>query len=476
MPSFRRELDVDVAVDELFGWHARPGAFERLVPPFERIRLVEHACAPDGSTLGVGARVSIAVGLGPFALRWDALHTVCEPPHLFVDEQQRGPFARWRHEHHFEALGPERSRLVDAIEYELPYGTTSLPFTKDVVPRKLARSFRARHTTTAGDVADHAAARRRLGAARSLRILVAGASGLVGSQLVPYLTSGGHRVVRLVRRAARGADEITWNPARGELDAAALRDFDAVINLSGAGIADRRWSAERKTELATSRVNTTGVLVRALLASGSPPPVLVQASAVGAYDDLAFERDESAVFDESAPLAAGFLGELCREWEGAAAPLAAAGVRCVFTRLGVVLDPRGGALAKMLPPFLVGAGGPVGTGRQPLPWIALDDVLAALLLALTDERVRGPVNLVAPHTPTQHEFAKVLGRVLGRPAFVPLPAPVVGLLFGEMGETLLLRGARVEPAVLAAHGFRHRFEGLEGALRHLLGRHPREES
>jgi len=476
MPSFRRELDVDVSVDELFGWHARPGAFERLVPPFERIRLLEHTPAPDGSMLGVGARASLAIGRAPFALRWDALHTVCEPPHLFVDEQQRGPFARWRHEHRFEARGPQRSRLVDALEFELPLGAGRLPFTEDFVQRKLVRSFRARHTTTAGDLADHAAAQRRPGAARSLRILVAGASGLVGAQLVPYLTTGGHRVVRLVRRAARGAEEIAWDPARGELAASAVRDFDAVINLSGAGIADGRWSAERKAELADSRIATTQVLVRALLASGAPPPVLVQASAVGAYDDRAFERDENAVFDEQAPIAPGFLGDLCRAWEGAALPLAAAGVRCVFTRFGVVLDPRGGALAKMLPPFLVGAGGPVGSGRQPLPWIALDDVLAALLFALTDESVHGPVNVVAPHTPTQHEFAKVLGRVLGRPAFAPLPAAAVRLLFGEMGETLLLRGARVAPAVLAAHGFRHRFASLEAALRHLLGCPAREES
>jgi hypothetical protein len=476
MPSFRRELDLEVPIEDAFAWHARPGAFERLVPPFERIRLVSHTPAPEGSSIGVGARVSIAIGRAPLALRWDALHTACEPPRLFVDEQERGPFARWRHEHRFEDQGPQRSRLVDAIEFELPFGAGHLPLTEGVVQRKLARSFRARHVTTAGDLADHAAAEQRLGGARSLRILVAGASGLVGSHLVPYLTTGGHRVVRLVRRAGRGSDEIAWNPARGELDPAAVRGFDAVINLSGAGIADGRWTDERKRELTDSRVATTAVLVRALLASGSPPPVLVQASAVGAYDDRVFERDEAAVFDEASSIAPGFLGDLCRAWEGAALPLAAAGVRCVFARLGVVLDPRGGALAKMLPPFLMGAGGPVGSGRQPLPWIALDDVLGALLHALSDERLRGPVNLVAPQTPTQREFARVLGRVLGRPAFAPLPAPAVRLLFGEMGETLLLRGARVAPAVLAAHGFRHRFAGLEAALRHLLGRPAREES
>jgi uncharacterized protein len=149
MPSFRRELDLEASVEESFGWHARPGAFERLVPPFERIRLIEQSRAPDGSTLGVGARVSLAMGRAPFDLRWDALHTACDPPHLFVDEQQRGPFARWRHEHRFEALGSERSRLVDAIEFELPFGAGRLPFSEDFVEGKLARSFRARHTTTA---------------------------------------------------------------------------------------------------------------------------------------------------------------------------------------------------------------------------------------------------------------------------------------------------------------------------------------
>jgi hypothetical protein len=470
MPIFRRELELDVPQDELFAWHARSGALARLLPAFERARVRASTPAPDGSTIGAGARVHLELGLGPLALHWHAEHTACEPPHLFVDEQRRGPFAHWRHEHRFEALGAHRSRLVDSVDYALPLESLSGGLAGGTIERRLERTFRFRHAVTAGDIAAHAAARERLGHARPLTVLVAGASGLVGSQLAPFLTTGGHRVVRLVRGATRGPDEIAWNPRTGAIEARAFGPFDAVVNLSGANIAGARWTPARKRELVDSRVETTKALVDALRSRGSLPAVYVQASGVGAYDDQLFERDPSAIADESAPIASSFLGELCAAWEGAAAPLAALGVRCVFTRFGAVLDPRGGALGKMLPPFLVGAGGPVGSGRQPLPWVALDDALGAILFALTDSGLSGPVNTVAPEHTTQAEFARVLGRVLRRPAFAPLPAPAVRLVFGELGEALLLRGARVEPRALARRGFHFRYPGLEGSLRHLLGR------
>ena len=466
---FEKASHLPVPREDVFDWHARPGALERLVPPFDPVRVVSTEPAPDGNPIGDGAQVRLRVGPGPFARAWHAVHTACERPARFVDEQRSGPFAAWRHEHRFEDDGGG-TRLVDDVRYRLPLHGLAAPLVGGIVRRKLDATFAYRHATTASDLADHAAARARLGHDRPLRVLVAGASGLVGTGLCAYFTTGGHEVVRLVRRAPRGRDEIGWEPATGELDPAAVRGFDAVVCLSGAGIADERWTPERKRVLVDSRVDSVSTLVRALLASGEPPATYVQASAVGYYDDGGFERGEDAPLDESAPAGAGFLPETCVAWESAAAPLEGAGVRTCFARFGVILNPKGGALDKLLLPFQLGAGGPVGSGRQGLCWVAYDDVLAAVLRLVTDADARGPFNVVAPEPLRQREFAKVLGRVLRRPSFAPLPGFAVSALFGEMGRTVLLRGPLVVPRALREIGFTFRHPDLEGALRHLLGR------
>lgn len=466
---FERSVHLDAPPERAFDWHARPGALQRLVPPFDPVRVLAARPAPDGDPIGVGARVELAVGPQPCARRWNAVHTACEPPDLFVDEQERGPFAAWRHSHRFERDG-DGTRLVDDVRYRLPLHALASPLAGGFVRRALERTFRYRHMTTTNDLADHAAARERLGHDRPLRILVGGASGLVGTGLCAFLSTGGHEVVRLVRHEARDASEIAWDPEHGVLDPRAVGGFDGVVNLSGAGIAEGRWTDARKRLIESSRVASTTTLARALVASDEPPAAYVQASAVGYYDDGGFERGEDEPLDESAPVGDGFLPRVCQAWEEAAAPLAEAGVRCAFARLGIVLTPKGGALAKMLLPFKLGLGGPVGSGRQGLGWIAYDDALAAFLFLLTDPGAEGPFNVVAPEPIRQREFARVLGRVLRRPAIAPLPGFAVSALFGELGRTLLLRGPLVVPKRLEERGFRHRHGDLEGALRHVLGR------
>lgn len=297
-----------------------------------------------------------------------------------------------------------------------------------------------------------------------LRFVVTGASGLVGSALTEHLTRQGHRVDRLVRRpAAPGAKEIGWDPAKGTIDREALEGADAVVHLAGESVAVA-WTAERKRAIRDSRVAGTGLLASALADLRRPPRVLVSASAIGYYGD----RGEKTVTEDSPP-GTGFLAETARAWEAAAEPALEAGVRVVHPRIGMVLSARGGALAKMLTPFRLGVGGVVGTGRQQMSWIALADLVAVLEhLALTDE-LSGPVNAVAPHPVTNREFTATLGRVLSRPTVLPLPAFAVRLVFGEMGQALLLDGARVLPARLEASGFRFRYPRLEEALRAELG-------
>ncbi|MEX0799800.1 MAG: TIGR01777 family oxidoreductase [Dehalococcoidia bacterium] len=297
-----------------------------------------------------------------------------------------------------------------------------------------------------------------------MKVLVTGASGLVGSALVPFLTGRGHQVVRLVRAEPRGEDEVRWDAAAGEIDAARLEGLDAVVHLAGESIAGR-WSAARKERILDSRVAGTRVLAETLAGLQRPPGVLVSSSAVGYYGD---RGDETLTEDSSS--GSLFLSEVCRQWEAATEPAARKGIRVVILRTAPVLAAAGGPLAQMLLPFRLGLGGPIGGGKQYFPWIAIDDIAGAYHHALTAESLSGPVNAVAPGQVTNREFTKTLGRVLGRPSVFPLPAFAARLALGEMARELLLASARVEPAKLVASGYKFAFPELESALRRLLGK------
>jgi uncharacterized protein (TIGR01777 family) len=298
-----------------------------------------------------------------------------------------------------------------------------------------------------------------------MHILVTGASGLVGSALLPALTGAGHRVTRLLRSQPRAAeDAIYWNPLGGPLEPNALAGVEAVVHLAGETIA-QRWTSEVKSKIRDSRVKGTATLCETLARMPAPPKVLVSASAIGYYGDRGNE-----VLTEASEPGRGFLAEVCQAWEAATAPAADRGVRVVPLRFGVILSTAGGALAKMLPPFRLGVGGVLGSGRQYMSWIALDDAVGVIQHALLTESLQGPTNAVSPQAVTNQEFTKTLGSVLGRPTVLPMPAFAVRLMFGEMAEELLLASTRVQPAQLAASGYRPRYPDLITALRYLLGR------
>ncbi len=297
-----------------------------------------------------------------------------------------------------------------------------------------------------------------------MQIAVTGSSGLVGSALVPYLTTGGHRVTRLVRRSP-GSQEVAWDPAEGIKELSWLEGVDAVVHLAGENIAAGRWTEARKAEIRRSRVERTRRLCESLARLGRRPKVLASASAVGFYGD----RREEILTEDSAP-GGDFLARVCQEWEAATEPASQAGIRVVHLRFGMILSAAGGALKKMLLPFKLGAGGRIGSGAQYMSWIAIDDAIGAILHALSAGSLMGAVNAVAPVPVTNAEFTRVLARVLSRPAVAPMPAFAARLAFGELADALLLSSQRVMPTRLQASGYRFQHPELAGALRYLVGR------
>ena len=297
-----------------------------------------------------------------------------------------------------------------------------------------------------------------------MQILISGSSGLVGSALIPFLLEKGHKVSRLVRHPPKtGAQEIQWDPDAGTIDLTKLEGIEGVVHLAGDPIAAGRWTPEKKARIRDSRVKGTRILAESLARLQRPPKVMACASAIGYYGNR-----ENEILEETSAPGTGFLAEVGQQWEKAAEPAAQRGIRVVNLRFGIVLSPRGGALKMMMVPFKMGMGGNLGSGKQVMSWVAIEDVIGAIHHALTTEGIRGPVNVVAPHPVTNGEFTKTLGSVLRRPTFFPVPALAARLLFGELADEALLASARVEPARLLGSGYSFRYPELEGALRHLL--------
>ena len=300
-----------------------------------------------------------------------------------------------------------------------------------------------------------------------MKILIGGSHGLVGTALIKSLEAQAHEIFRLVRHAPTSKTEVEWSPDRYSIALARIEGFDAVVNLAGESIAEGRWTDDKKRRIRESRVKGTKLLGDALANLTVPPKSFVCASAIGYYGN----RGGEVLTETSAP-GNDFLAKVCADWEEATALATEKGIRVVNARFGVILDTNGGALKKMLPPFRMGVGGRIGGGQQWMSWIALDDVIRGIEFALVNESIRGPVNFVAPHPVTNAEFTKTLGKVLSRPTIFPIPAFAIKLMFGEMGEALLLGGQRVAPERLVGGGYEFSYPQLEAALAHILANPP----
>ncbi|MGE0214340.1 TIGR01777 family oxidoreductase [Mycolicibacterium sp.] len=445
-------IDYQCVVDHLraqvWDWHTRPGAMRRLVPPWQPMTVVrESVSLADGTAV---------LGL-PAGLRWVARHdpTAYVEGSRFADDLvTAGPaswppriIGTWRHTHTFTDSGTG-TRIHDRIE--------------SVVPAAALRStFVYREHQLHGDLAAHRDAADA--GLPPLVVAMTGASGLIGSALQAFLTSGGHRVIRLVRRPAQGPDERRWDPRAPAPDL--LGGVDAVVHLAGASIAGR-FTAAHRAAIRDSRVEPTRRLAAAAATADAGPRVFVSASAIGFYG---FDCGD-ATLTENSGRGSGFLAGVVADWEAATRPAAEAGLRVVPVRTGIVQAAAGGTLRLLRPLFAAGLGGPIGNGRQWLSWIGLDDLLDVYLRALYDDRLSGPVNAVAPEPVRNGEYTRELARVLHRPAVLRVPAAGPRLLLGAQGARELAEAsARVHPAALTAAGHRFRHRSVGEALAHQLG-------
>ncbi len=445
---------VDAEQDEVFAWHGRPGAIIRLMPPWSPVRVIQEA----GSL-----RDGTAVLRMPGGVRWVAAHQPgrYDPPNSFADTLESQPLASvlsWRHTHQFAPAGEHATLVTDKID-------TSVP------ARMLRPMFVYRHRQLADDLAAHA--RARAVCPDPLTIAVTGSGGLIGTALTALLTTGGHRVIRLVRRPPAHAGERYWQPNDPGPDL--LSGIDAVIHLAGASIGGR-FTPDRKAGIRDSRIGPTRRLAALAAAAAPDLRAFVTASAVGIYGP---DRGDE-VLTEASARGDGFLADVVADWEDATTPATAAGIRTVQVRTGIVQTPRGGMLRLLYPLFEAGLGGRLGSGRQWLAWIGLDDLLDIYLRAVTDPVLSGPVNAVAPEPVRNGDYTRTLARVLNRPALLPVPAFGPRLLLGEEGARELAQASqyvRPERLIQAAHHFRQ--PDLDKALRHLFGRdqsaHGREQ-
>ncbi len=445
VPTHTFSHTVDAPLDEVFGWHTRPGAFARLSPPWLPGRIsAEAASLRDGQ----------AVLALPGGVRWVARHdpAAYDPPRRFADELASLPLSAvlpWRHVHEFAAAGPASTTVTDQVSTPVP-------------GRLLRPVFGYRQRQLAGDLAAHRWARELRG--EPLTVAMTGSSGMIGAALTALLTTGGHTVIRLVRRPPGADGERQWQPE--DPDPGLLAGVDAVVHLAGASIAGR-FTPQHKDAIWTSRITPTRKLAELAAATRGGPSVLVTASAIGFYGP----DSEDDVLTEDSPRGGGFLADVVSAWEAASAPARDAGIRAVQIRTGIVQSPRGGTLRLLWPLAEVGAAGRIGAGRQWLSWIGIDDLTDVYYRALLDTRLSGPVNATAPDPVRNTGYTRVLGRVLHRPLQLPVPAAGPRALLGREGASELAEASqRVSPARLLGVGHQFRHPHLEPALRHLLGR------
>ena len=458
MPKLSFTSAYPVPRSDLFNWHTRVGAIDRLTPPWVKTVVERWDGIRDGD------RAVIRMSMGPVTQRWVAVHRDLVNGERFADYQESGPFKSWGHEHIFTSIDDRNSRLTDDIEYELKGGPIADKFLGKFATGEIERAFEYRHRVLGQDLLLHQ--QYNLSNVR-LKIGISGSTGLIGSEIAAFFSAGGHEVIRIVRDRKGSRDHAYWDPQTGEIEKKKLEGLDVIIHLAGESVAGWRWDSEKKQRIRESRLRGTHLLSKTVASLSNPPTAFLVASGIGVYGS----HGETAATEASALRSGGFLSSVAKEWEASAEPAVKSGVRTVFLRLGAVLSPRGGMLKQILPLFRSGLGGRFTGDEQWISWITIDDVIGSIYHVMMSSTA-GPVNIVTPTPITMESFARTLGSVLRRPAWIVAPRGVARSVFGEVADEVLMASQRVQPAYLKTSGYQFLYPQLEGALRHLLGKKP----
>ncbi|MBU1194654.1 MAG: TIGR01777 family oxidoreductase [Proteobacteria bacterium] len=452
---YTKTTKINVPVQTAFQWHEQNGAIDRLTPPWAPLKLVRRR----GIGIDNGVKVWFRLKIFHIPMLWVAQHTEYQKNVMFKDHQVKGPFSKWEHTHRFIPDGDDACYMEDTVEFKLPLGWLSRPL-YTFARKEFDRMFTYRHRVLKQDL-EH-----RFKDSKPKRILISGASGTIGSVLVPYLKTNGHQVIRLVRKKGLlQEDELFWDPYQGELDLEKTAPFDVVINLNGVDISRGTWTQKQKKKIIDSRIIPTFLLVEKIKRLAIKPRVFISSSAIGYYGE-----GGDAVLEESHGPGDSFISTVCDLWEDASVDAHKSGIRTVMLRIGVVLTPAGGALKRMELPFKAGLGVRLSHGRQYMSWISMDDAISGIMHIIHHPEIEGPVNLTAPNPVTNRVFSDTLAKVFSKKVYFVMPAFIAKLLWGQMGKETLLTSARVIPKKLLSTGFLFQHERLICALKDMMGR------
>ncbi|NGX26299.1 MAG: Epimerase family protein [Chlamydiae bacterium] len=439
---------IERPAEEVFEWYLKPGALERMIPPWEKMEILSH----EGNPSSIGSQVVFKIKIGPFSKRWVLEHSEFIEGKSFSNIQVHGPFKFWKYTHYVHPSENDTCEVEDAVEFSAPFS-----FLNARIEKRLRRIIQWCHERLKNDLQ----VQNRY-FSEPMRILVSGSKGFIGSDLCAFLQSAGHQVVPLTRRKRK--DAIYWDPKTGEIDKDQFEGFDAVIHLAGKSIASGFWTKKLKEEIFLSRARDSWLLSQVLLRLLHPPKTLICASAVGIYGN---RGDEDLT--EKSPPGTGFLADVCQKWEEATSSIENRGTRGVHPRFGLVLSSKGGTLGKLLPAFRLGLGAILGNGKQQMSWISLDDVVYGLYHALMTKEIEGPVNFTAPEILTNASFSKKLAKALHRPLFFRVGEKFLRLILGEMADEMFLASVKAHPEKLQAFGYSFFYPTLDFTLRSTLG-------
>ena len=455
--TYVKRSQLNHSANTVFNWHCREGAFERLNPPWQPAETIEKLGSIDDN-----GTITIKTKIGPLSAKWFLKHTDFIQDRQFADILIKGPFSYWKHIHKIEPQNEDTCILEDEIEYSMHGGIIGNILGGPIVKNLLQKMFTYRHNVLRSDLRSHS----RHQPDDVTKILISGSTGLIGQALSSYLSTGGHQVVRLVRNSNLNDEgTIFWDPLNHIIDSESLEGFDYVIHLAGENVGESRWTKKKKARISDSRINSTKFLAESLSNLKCPPKALLCASATGYYGDAGND-----LLNEQSPNGTGFLAQVVDEWERSTRSATDQGIRVVNLRFGVVINPMGGALKKLLMPFKLGFGGKIGHGKQYMSWISLDDAICAIHHLMINSTVEGPINIASPNTVTNKEFTKQLGTSLRKPTVATIPAFIIKIMFGQMGKETILASTRVDSTKLSQSGYAYIFPRIEEALEHYLGK------